>query len=224
MMNRKVLTFLIFLIAFSGSVFSQKKDFGLWYGVTARHQIKKKLNVDLTGSMRTFNNASQTEEYFLEGGLQYKLNKHFSAMASYKIIKRLEEDSKYYYRHRLFLDLKASKSIGNFDFSARFRFQRTNKTYINDFEDLRSQYCGRLKLKVLDDIPDFPFSPYISYENFRPMFSDKSLTVSKNRYSAGVEIQLTRHSKVDVEYILQRDFHPELVDTKIISLNYTVKF
>jgi len=56
------------------------------------------------------------------------------------------------------------------------------------------------------------------------MFSDKSLTVSKNRYSAGVEIQLTRHSKVDVEYILQRDFHPELVDTKIISLNYTVKF
>jgi hypothetical protein len=56
------------------------------------------------------------------------------------------------------------------------------------------------------------------------MFADKSRTIGKNRYAAGAEIKIVKHNSAEIEYIFQRDYLPHLKDTKIISLNYIIKF
>lgn len=218
-------TFLLFLfISFVGLAFSQEDDFGVWLGVNAKHKIIKKLDVDFSGCIRTFNKTSQIEQSFLEGGIEYNVMKHLSLSASYRFINKLEDNSKYYFRHKLFFDVKANIPAGNFSFSGRLRFQRTTKTYIEDNEDLIAKYYSRFKLKVSYSIPDFPLKAYVYCEPFIPVFSNSGLKVSKNRLSAGAELQIANKSSVELEYIFQRDYQPHISNEHIISLSYKIKF
>ena len=86
--------------------YSQEKDFGIWYGISAEHKISKKIEIDLSANIRTFENASKIDEAFLEGGLTYSLNKNLSLAGSYRLIKSLENNDLYYLRHKYFFDLK----------------------------------------------------------------------------------------------------------------------
>jgi hypothetical protein len=224
MMMIKKNLFLIIFIFVTGISFSQSDDFGIWLGVNAEHRLVRKLDAELSGCLRTFNNTSQIEQSFLEGGLQYSFNKYISLAGSYRIISNLEEDSRYYFRHKLFLDLKAALPSGNFSFSGRLRIQRTTKTYIEDDEDLMAKFYGRLKLKASYKLPSSPLKPYIYLESFSPLFSNSPLAISKYRLSAGFDLMISRRSSADLGYIFQRDYHPHISNLHIISLTYNIKF
>ena len=218
-------TFLFFMFfSFTAFSFAQEEDFGLWFGASASHKLLRKLDVELSGSLRTFNKTSQIEESFLEGGLQYSFNKYISVSGSYRLTSKIEDNSDYYYRHKLFLGIKTSVPVRNFSFSGRLMIQRTSKTYIKDEEDLTSNYYGRLKLKVAYSIPAIPLKPYIYCEPFIPVFSGSEFKISKNRLSAGAELNVTRWCSFETEYIFQRDYQPRISDIHIISINFKTKF
>jgi len=223
MMIRKCFTLLILIVLpFTG--FSQKKDFGIWYGISAEHKLSKKLELDLSANIRTFSNASKIDEAFLEGGLTYNLKKHLSVAGSYRLSKNVENNNSLYYQHKMFLDLKGSLPLGKLNFSGRLRFQTRTKTYITSESDKFPDYTGRIKFKALYKTQTFPVDPYIYAETFCPMFSDKSGTIGKNRFSAGIEISILKKHSVDIEYIFQRDYQPHLSDINILSVNYDIKF
>jgi hypothetical protein len=223
MMTKRFFIMLLFILT-AGITYSQDDDFGIWLGVSAKHELLKKLDVELSGCVRTFNNTSQIEQSFLEGGIQYDPNKILSISGSYRLISKLEDDSKYYFRHKLFLDLKATLPSGNFSFSGRARIQRATKTYIKDDEDLISKYFGRFKLQAAYNTPAFPLKPYIYCEPFFPLFSDSGFKISKNRLCAGAELQISMKNSIEAEYIFQRDYTPHISDCHIISVNYKIKF
>ena len=75
---------MVVLVGSCISAFPQKDDFGIWYNINAEHKISKKIELDLDACLRTFKDASRIEEAFLEAGIAYKLNKYFSAGASYR--------------------------------------------------------------------------------------------------------------------------------------------
>lgn len=119
MMIKKAIILFLF-ISFTLISYSQD-DFGIWFGVNARHELWKNLDFELSGCLRTFNNTSQIEQSFLESGLQYKLNKNISFAGSYRLLKNIEDNSGYYFRHKLFLDVKTTFPMYNFSFSGRAR-------------------------------------------------------------------------------------------------------
>jgi hypothetical protein len=223
MMTRRYLAALV-LIFLSLEAFSQDKDFGIWYGVSAEHKLNKKLELDFSGTIRTFNDASKIDEAFIEGGLVYSLNKHLGIGASYRLTKSIEEDNSYYFRHKIMFDLKGNLPAGNVSISGRLRFQTGYKTFITEDKDLHPYYTGRIKLKAAYKTPNFPVDPYVYIESFCPMFSDKTRTIEKNRYSAGAELSIAKHHSVEIEYIFQRDYLPHISDISIISVNYNIKF
>jgi hypothetical protein len=223
MMTKRTILMSLFVLAAVIS-YSQDDDFGIWVGVTAKHEVLKKLDVDLSGCVRTFNNSSKIEQSFLEGGVQYNLNKYISLSGSYRLISKLEDNSRYYFRHKLFLDLKATLPSGSFSFSGRARIQRATKTYIEDDEDLISKYYGRFKLQAAYNIPAFPLKPFVYCEPFFPLFSDSGIKISKYRLSAGAELQISRKSSVEAEYIFQRDYEPHISNIHIMSIVYKIKF
>ena len=223
MMIRKLFVILLsFFIPLVAS--SQKKDFGIWYGISAEHKLTKKLEINLSTDIRTFNNASKIEEGFLEGGVGYSIRKYLTIVASYRLNKNLEDNNSYYSQHKLFFDVKGILPAGNFSFSSRFRFQTRMKTYIKDSNDNYPDYTGIIKLKAIYKTPTFPIDPYVYAETFLPMFSDKSGTAGKNRFAAGAELKITKRHSVETEYIFQRDYQPHLSDINIISVNYNIKF
>lgn len=223
MMTKKwiIVLFSLFLPLASSA---QKKDFGIWYGASAEHKLTDKLEIDLSANIRTYNKAVKIEEAFLEGGLAYNLNKYFTVAGSYRLIKSIEDDNSYYFRHKVFLDFKGNLPVGNFRFSGRLRFQNRVKTYIEDDEDQYPEYTGRIKFKALFKTPSFPVNPYLYAESFLPLFSEKSGKIGKNRVAAGLEYSIAKRHSVEAEYIFQRDYLPHLSDINIISVNYKIKF
>jgi hypothetical protein len=205
-------------------VFPQKDDFGMWYGISAEHKLSKKMELDLATSFRTFNNASKTEEAFLEGGISYNLNKIIALSATYRITDNIENNNSYYFRHKVFLDAKGNFAAGNMLFSCRIRFQTGLKMYIEEKSDKYPYYNGRIKIKALYKTPTFPLDPYIWAETYSPMFSTESGELGKVRYSAGMELRIAENHYVETEYIFQRDYLPKISDINIISINYKIKF
>jgi hypothetical protein len=224
MMMIKKCSTVLFLLVLPFSVFSQNKDFGIWYGISAEHKLAKKIELDLSANIRTFSNASKIEEAFLEGGVTYNLKKHLSVAGSYRLSKNIENNNSLYFQHKMMLDFKGSMPLGKFNFSCRLRFQTRTKTYITSESDKFPDYTGRIKFKALYKTQTFPVNPYIYAETFCPMFSDKSGTIGKNRFAAGIEISILKKHSVDLEYIFQRDYQPHLSDLNILSLNYDIKF
>ena len=217
--------FLILLLTFFAFItYSQEKDFGIWYNISAEHKLLDKLELDLSTTLRTFDNASKVEEIFFEGGLTYKLNKFLSIGGAYRITENYEDDDSYHLRHKWYADLKGSVEAGDFDFSGHFRFQRRYKTYFEDEEDKIPDMHGRYRIKAVYKTPSFPVNPYISTEIFCPLNKDPERIVDKFRYMGGIEYKISKKHVIEAKYIYQRDYFPKLRDENIISVDYNFKF
>jgi hypothetical protein len=223
MMTTNKLVLVILLICTSSISFSQD-DFGIWYSITAEKKLVKNLGLDLDANVRTFNNASKIEEAFFDIGLSYKVNKYLSAAVSYRFTEFKEKDDLFHPRHKWFADLKGRLPIGDFDLSARLRFQQRYKTYFRDTNDKESKEAGRIKLKLLYNIPSFPVNPYLSSEFFFPIFTQSERVVEKNRFMAGIEYKIAKKHSFDLEYMHQRDFLPHISDINVVSAGYNFKF
>jgi hypothetical protein len=223
MMTRKlcIISFLLFL---PFAAFTQDKDFGIWYGISVKHDFLKNLDLNFSAVIRTFNNASKIDQEFLECGLGYKFSRYLSAMASYRLTNSIEDNFRYYFQHKWLLDLKGNLPVSDFHFTCRLRFQTRIKTYIEDEEDNFPDYTGRVKLKVIYKAPSFPVNPYVYVESFFPMFSDKTRIIENNRFAAGLEYSISKRYSIDAEYLFQRDYLPDLSDENIISINLNIKF
>lgn len=223
MMMTKKWRYVLFIIFIPISAIAQKKDFGIWYGVSAEKKLTDKIDIDLSTRIRTFGNASKIEEAFLEGGLAYSFNKHLAIAGSYRLTENIEDNNSYYFRHKWLLDFKGNLPVSDFSFSCRLRFQTRIKTFIKDENDKFPDYTGRIKLKALYKTPSFPVNPYVYAESFFPMFSDNTRTIEKNRFAAGIEFSIAKRHSVEAEYIFQRDYLPHISDINIISINYNIK-
>jgi hypothetical protein len=219
------------IIFFVGSVsfaFSQRPDFGMWYGISAEKKISRKLEFDLSGNIRTFDNGSKIWEDFIEGQLSFKIIKHFMVAGGFRPEFRLDKDDNYHWRHLWFAEAKGSLPIGRLSLSARFRFEERYKTYFLDRNDEIPLAHGRFRFKAFYNIPKFPVNPYVEVEYFRPMYikslQNEAKSVDKKRYTCGLEYSFTKKQSIEAEYIYQVDYFPHLTKMNIVSLNYTIKF
>lgn len=210
-------------VIISLTVSAQDKDFGIWYGTNINKGITEKIDLDVSAMVRTFQKAAKVEQGFLEAGLGYKINKHLDAALAYRLTSALEEDSKYHIQHKIFLDLKGDVKVSDFSFSGRLRFQSRFKTYLVYFSDKYPDYTGRVKLKAMYRSPSFPLNPYIYAESFCPMFANSDRLIGKQRYSAGAVLKISAASSLDIGYIFQRDYQPNLSNMNIISLEFNLK-
>jgi hypothetical protein len=222
-MTIKKLFLLILLIGTTSITFSQD-DFGIWYSVAAEKKLVKRFEVNFDANIRTYNNASEIDEAFFDIGLGYKFNKYLSTAISYRFTEFREDDDLLHPRHKWFADLKGKLPLGDFDISARFRFQQRYKTYFEDENDKESKEVGRIKIKSLYNIPSFPVNPYIAAELFFPMLTETERYVEKNRFMAGVEYNISKKHTLELEYMHQRDFLPHISDINVISAGYNIKF
>lgn len=212
------------LLLASLPVFSQDKDFGIWYGAGLNLGIVNRLDFNASAELRTFENAGRIDQCFLEAGLEYKLLKFLDAGLSYRLTDALEDDSKYHIQHKLFLDLKGTAKLSDFAFSARVRFQSRFRTYFVYADDKIPDCTLRLKLKAGYNTQSFPLNPYIYCEPFFPLNKDPEKTIGKIRSAAGIEFKISKKHSIDAEYIFQRDYLPNISGISLIALTYNFKF
>jgi hypothetical protein len=214
----------IFCFLLSFVVTAQDDDFGIWYSVNANLGVTSRLDAEISGVLRTFENAGKIEQGFLEAGLEYKFLDFLSVGGSYRLTEAFEDDSKYHFQHKLFLDMKGNLKAGSFTFQGRFRFQTRFRTYLEDVEDEIPDCTGRIRLKTLYRTQAFPVNPYIYIETFIPLNKEPERFIGKNRFAAGVEYNITKSHSIEAGYIFQRDYLPILADENILTIGYNLKF
>jgi len=224
MMMIKRTIVLCVLSLFTTFIYSQEKDFGIWYGVNVKHEIIKNLDLEMSAVIRTFENAGKIEQEFLEAGLDYKFNDYLSAAGSYRLTNNYEDDLNYHLQHKLFLDLKGTVKIADLSLTGRFRFQVRYKTFFEYVDDRIPDYTARVRLKATYKTSSFPLNPYVYAETFLPLNDDGDKLIGKNRFAAGIEFSITKRHSIEAEYLFQRDYLPNLLDENIISISYTLKF
>jgi hypothetical protein len=224
LVNKLRLLVWIVVISVPGLIFGQSDDFGIWYGISAEHKLVRKLDLKLSSDLRTFNNASQVDQAFIEGGLAYKINDFLSTAGSYRFTAKLEDDSRYHTRHKWFAEVKGSLPLNNFTCSARLMLQIMKRTYYEDENDEIPDYVGRMKFKASYDIPKFPLDPYLSAEAFTPLFAQSEVFIDKERFSAGFVYKINKKQDIETSYILERYSLPQTALYHIISLKYELSF
>jgi opacity protein-like surface antigen len=186
--------------------------------------LAKKLDLTFSSNLRTFNKASKTEQVYGELGLDYKVLKYLSVAGSYRFTQFREDNDLLYPRHKWIADLRSTVNITNrVTVSGRFRFQRQDKTYIEDPDDEIPDYYGRLRFKLIYKTPAFPLNPYMAYETFARMFEQSEKRFEKFRFSAGTEYKFNKKHSVELEYIFEKDNLPKLKQNNILCISYNLK-
>lgn len=221
MMIRRSL-FILVVIVLSARLSAQKSDFGIWYEVNADYEIIKGLRFDLETSIRTDENASRVESFYIEPGLRYKFNDYFSAGLYYRFIENIEKDDQYHPRHRWFIQVKGDLPVKRFTFSARYRLQEQFKTYIEDPEDEIPAWGHRLRLEIDYDIKGLPLMPYSSAEMYSQPSEANDIPVDRWRYIAGVEYTVCKKHTFSLEYIYNESRVSKPAYMNIIGVRYDI--
>jgi hypothetical protein len=63
-----------------------QRDFGAWMGIQLKKELPKDVEWSLEQQVRTWQNSMRLDQYFVELGLQYKINKNFSLRGNLRYI------------------------------------------------------------------------------------------------------------------------------------------
>jgi hypothetical protein len=202
----------------------QNTDNGIWYEAKAEKDIFKGLRFDLEGSIRTDQNGSHIEKFYLEPGLRYKFNDYFAAGIYYRFIEQEEDDGRYYPRHRWFIQMKGSApEIARFTLSLRYRVQQQFKTYIEDPEDEIPEWYQRIRLELEYNIKGLPLKPYINTEMFSGLSFRNDYLADKWRSMIGIEYTLHKKHTFGIEYIYNDSRVTKPAYMNLLGITYAIK-
>lgn len=128
------------------------------------------LSFIVNNEIRFMDNCTKVDRNYLLGALSYKTCDYFSVDAGYifqSMLKQgnVEYDRHWEYRHRVYLDLKASIESGNWKFSLTERPLVNIRPWVTDeTQYLKDEWIIRSKIKADYEIPKTDLTPYAFFE------------------------------------------------------------
>ncbi len=223
MMTRRAV-YIILGLLMSAALYGQKTDLGIWYEVKAEKKIIDNLRFDLEASIRTDQNASHIDKFYLEPGMRYKFNDYLAAGLYYRLTEQKEKDGNYHPRHRWFIQVKGTApSVYRFTFATRYRIQQQFKTYIKDPDDEVPGWYQRFRLELDYNIKGIPLKPYINVEMHSQLFNHNEYTIDKWRSKVGAEYTLNKRHTIGLEYIYNESRVTKPAYMNILGVTYSIK-
>lgn len=103
------LTVIFILSGMGHTAHTQEKDFE--YGTHWQwRKSGKNLDFESDINLRTYHDAGEIEEGFIDVGLKYKINKTFSSAFTYRFTERMEKDDNFHPRHKWVVDFRAKSA------------------------------------------------------------------------------------------------------------------
>lgn len=224
----KAIRFLVLLIFpfFVFSVFNlkgQERDAGLWTSVNAEVKLVKKLSFAISEEFRFNNNITELGTALTDAGFGYKYKKHWQFAVGYRYSQKRKNYDYYSYRHRYYVDIKYSRKIKPFELSFRTRFQDQVSDIGRAADGGIPEYYLRNKLGLQWNLHK-DYSPYLSAELFSPLKYPRTIVFDGIRVAAGIEYDITKHHKIDLGYMVQKEVNVSRPVTDfVITLGYFYK-
>ena len=107
------------------------QDFGTWGGVSVNKEVADDLKIDADFQVRTDDNSTRLNQFFLDLGAKYKVNKYLRTGISWRS-KMKNNWSGYELENRLYFDLTGKLKLNDISLYLRSRTQTTsNRNFEN---------------------------------------------------------------------------------------------
>jgi hypothetical protein len=185
---------IVFCLLLSKTHFSQQikvtNDIGAWATANIKKKIAKNFVINLEQQLRFYENAVKFDDYIIDFGGKYKMNKNFklgvNLRYTYNAKRSAESDNNY--RYNLDLNYKGNVSK-KLNFSYRLRYQQEFVNLLSEYKKTNVHYSGvRNKVKIKYDI-NKKNRIYVSGELFRLIETFKDPYFNKVRFYLGDEIK-----------------------------------
>lgn len=194
---RKLIVFFILVSPYSFGQLTRE----LWCGAGVQRKLTKDLDATFDLNSRYYDFKQQL--FYPELTFKYKVTKWFKPSIDYRGLVELNKYGNYKFANRLNFNLNFVKSVNNWSFGFRFRYQyvfngiRSYENYSPEFDQ-----TIRLKPSVKYDIKKNRFTPNASVEWFyNPNNGPTGDRFAKFRSSVGVDIDLKGPHTMSVNYL-----------------------
>ena len=169
--------------AYSIPVNDLETDFGGHFSLTLDKKLARGLHLTADGEVRLKNDFSTLGRWHAGAALTYKVNPYLKVGAGYQFIERLNSESEWTPRHRLYFDVRGMLRTQSWRFSLKERFQYTHRDPdgMNVFQNNPNALALKSRLKA--EYTGFgAVNPY-AYVEGRLVFNDPSCSAGWNPIS-----------------------------------------
>lgn len=219
---KKVL--LVFFAIIPSLASAQNKDFGIWYNISARYEVIKNLRIEVSEELRTISNASETDQFFTEVGLNYKLNDYVNFGGYYRYIKKRDNDKDFNTRNRFFGEVELNLPFNRFELSYRNRLQRQINKDADDVEEKAPILYNRHKVSLKYNIRKVKLTPSVFYERFYRLKYIDSYFYDNVRYGINLNYKFNKRHLVSTGFLIDEDLFPTKKQRNILTLSYRYTF
>mgnify|MGYP001117135975 FL=1 len=194
-----LLVFCVLLMFGNISLTAQDRtDWSSWTSVVVNHKFNNSLRLMSKVQVRTRDNFSAFERFFVNAGLGYKVLPKWELKAVFAYHCRSSASKGKYNAYRYHIGSEATWKKGDFRIRWRERFQQTFA-----FGDVENIIRSRLMFDY--NIPSTILAPYFSIETFNDLENDDSFKAERIRYMPGLKINLSEMYSLSVFYCRQDD-------------------
>ena len=201
---------------------AQTDDSRIWNKLSVEKKLKRHYSLEVAAGIRIGQNYSRLETYYLDAGINYQLNKHWSCELHYRYSERRLKTDLFDTRNRGYFGVEYKTKWWDVvvaKFYVRYQRQYTNmftsEEGFNASDYIRSRYTLKFDLNK-------KYTPYVSGELFYQMKYYKS-EFNRVRYEAGISYKINKHHSFDAFYMIQREFNePNPAHSYIVGLYYKI--
>ncbi len=213
---------LIFFLLAGLNLCAQYYDAGLWASFGVGLEINKKLEIGIAPELRMDENGSRIASAFSDIGLQYKWNKQFSLLATYRGGTKRNNDF-FDPRQRLQFGFGFKKKWSDFALTYQPRWQVSVSSYKSESDpDFNTVVRNRLKFQY-SGIKKTDLSS--SFELFNLTSQYYPLALQNWRWIIEVERTFNKRNSFSIGYLIQKNIlsSPQQLDF-VFLLSYQMKF
>lgn len=196
MKKLKVLIAALMLPAMVNAYAYDDGDFQIWHTEGQEFSLKQGTRLTLEEEFRYGDNASELYYQHYDVGLAYDVNKHLTTSIGYRQIYDGEK-GKFRPEYQPNINITPKYELYGFKIEDRNRFEY--KLY-DDYRADMVEYRNRLLVRAPWKFPPLGIQPYVSDEVFVYL---NSFWWRRNRFAAGVTLDIIKNIKGDIYYMLQ---------------------
>ncbi len=230
-MKNTIRIIIVALLIINSSIFSAEaqdtkvtRDLEQWTSVEISKKLGKRWNISLNQEFRFIQDVSRFDVYFADLGVDFKLNKHFSIGANYRLYQNKNNDGVFKTKHRWNADFQYKHKISQFKIAYRLRFQNKDEDFFKS-DIINNMYSIRNKLSANYNIRNFKLDPFVAAELYSHFNKTISAEFNKLRWTAGLKYSLNKFGDLELFYRIENELNQTYnKNTYIIGLGYKIKF
>lgn len=221
----KILLLLLFMVpSVAGELYGQQNDFQSWFEAEVAKGLKN--GIDLSGEFeqRFRNNSTQFDRTLFTVAASYDPYDYLSTGGGVRLLFASDRETNISPGYRIHGDATGKYSLGEVDFSLRFRLQYGFEEFLYITRVQDNTFVNRNRLKGSYHIFGTRFEIFAYMETWGLFRNQNGRFFKRMRYTAGASYSLNLQSQLSLRYMIEDEFNQvNPVNNYILVLGYSYK-